>query len=225
MPGHHSPAPARQSSAATGSGSSGQGVTTRAGVASRQVQPSLTPTLPKRTTRPTMASVGRGTTPTDRPERPPPTPNTVPLPTYPCRLFPDRDQPRTHHQAPHQRPRPHTWIVMRCLSYACQRIGRTQMRYSGAPGPRCRVALHGWSSRQRRNNRRSVARRPKSSFAGYGRTDCKRGVAPCQSSRRSHMSLSRSATLTAAASGISDFSVQIRSLTRTPVRFIRLFGR
>jgi len=116
-------------------------------------------------------------------------------------------------------------VAMGSLSYACQPIGRTQMRYSGAPGPRCRVALHGWSSRQRRNDRRSVARRPKSSFAGYGRTDCKRGVAPCQSSRRSHMSLSRSATLTAAASGISDFSVQIRSLTRTPVRFIRLFGR
>lgn len=116
-------------------------------------------------------------------------------------------------------------VAMRGLSCACQPIGRTQMRYSGAPGHRCRVALHGWSSRQRRDNLRSVARRPKSSFAGYGRTDCKRGVAPCQSSRRSHMSLSRSATLTAAASGISDFSVQIRSLTRTPVRFIRLFGR
>ena len=39
-----------------------------------------------------------------------------------------------------------------------------------------------------------------------------------------HVAL-RSVTLTAAASGISDFSVQIRSLTRTPVRFIRLFGR
>jgi hypothetical protein len=54
-------------------------------------------------------------------------------------------------------PRP---VAMRCLSCTCQPIGRTQMRYSGAPGPRCRVALHGWSCRQRRNNRRSVARRP-----------------------------------------------------------------
>ena len=31
-------------------------------------------------------------------------------------------------------------VAMRGLSCACQPIGRTQMRYSGAPGPRCRVA-------------------------------------------------------------------------------------
>ena len=32
---------------------------------------------------------------------------------------------------------------MRCLSYACQPIGRTQMRYSGAPGP---VAGSPWTA-------------------------------------------------------------------------------